>query len=32
MDTNAYKLDDYCRSRWDVSPLNPEFFEKECQA
>jgi hypothetical protein len=27
---NAYKLDDYCRSTWGVSPLNPEFFEKEC--
>ena len=27
---NAYKLDDYCRSTWGVSPLNPEFFKKEC--
>ena len=27
---NAYKLDDYCKGTWGVSPLNPEFFKKEC--
>ena len=29
---NACKLDNYCRSMWGVSPLNPEFFERECQS
>lgn len=26
---NPYKLDEYCRNLWDVSPLNPKLIEKD---